>query len=151
MHEKAKSAHADVKSLIRDIENLSKVRVLVMEDDPDHLMVIRRNLNIELESQKVEVQLVLSGTVAEFIENVKRNRLAALVIDIHLGLENGVDLADDLIKQGLIKCPIVFISGVEPTDETKAKIRHLGATFFHKPILANEWTEIVGHIKDSIR
>ena len=149
-HPDPDTARTEIKDITQKLRDILRVRLLVCDDDLDQLVMIRESVAKELENQKMDLAVVLSSTGPDFIENVKRNNLGALIIDINLGLDSGIDIAEQLTAEGLINVPMIFISSVPPSDKDMRRIKLLGGQFFEKPIKQIEWCLIIEHMKEAM-
>jgi DNA-binding response OmpR family regulator len=82
--------------------------ILVVEDDASLRLVCR--VNLELDGFRVEE----AATVAEARDAVARERPAAVVLDLWLGIEDAGDLLDELRAEGL---PVVLLSGADDAGD----------------------------------
>jgi len=103
-------------------------RILIVEDNPS----IARALAEVLRKQEYETIVSLRGLDA--LEQARRVRFDAAVIDVHLPDMNGLVLSQKLREQLGPDAPIIVLSG-DTSMETLNSLSFVGATyFFSKPV-----------------
>ena len=80
-------------------------RVVVVADDDEAMRLLCR-VNLELEGYSV----VEAGNEAEIQSALARGDVALVLLDIHFGNEDGVEIARAL-REGHPQVPIAFLSG----------------------------------------
>jgi len=81
------------------------LKVLVADDNPDHIQLITEILNQEL---KAEVEGVTKGE--ECLKRVKNNRYDLLLLDYRFPEISGMDILKEIVEKGY-NLPIIMISG----------------------------------------
>jgi len=80
-------------------------KVLVADDNPDHVQLITEILNQEL---KAEVEGVTKGE--ECLEKVKKNRYDLLLLDYLFPKTNGMDILKEIVEKDY-DLPVIMITG----------------------------------------
>jgi len=83
----------------------SNLKVLVADDNPDHVQLITEILNQEL---KAEVEGVTEGE--ECLKKVKKNRYDLLLLDYLFPEINGRDILKEIVEKGY-DLPVIMITG----------------------------------------
>jgi CheY-like chemotaxis protein len=112
---------------------MTSLRVLLVEDDEDHLFLIRRALR-DLEG--VEVAVDVAGTGEQALLQLGRARhdsraLPQLVLlDLKLPRVHGHDVLRHIRADALLRSlPVVVLTSSEHQDD-RAQALHLGATWY---------------------
>lgn len=110
-----------------------KRTVLVVDDEPSLRLLCR--VNLELEGHRV---LEAAG-LAEARELLASEQIDVVLLDVHVGLDNGFDLLDD-IEALELPVRVVMLSG---TSEISAAVRARVAGVLGKPFGLEELTAAV--------
>ena len=107
--------------------------VLVVDDEPSLRLLCR--VNLELEGHRV----VEAGTLAAARELLAAEQVDVVLLDVHVGADNGLELLDDI--EGLdLPLRVVMLSG---TSEISPAIRARVAGVLGKPFALEELTAAV--------
>jgi CheY-like chemotaxis protein len=107
-----------------------KGQVLVVDDNPG----IRRLLGRLLHSHRFSV--LEASSVPEAVSTVGQHAISAVILDLHLGTQSGLDLLERLRQDPRhAETPVLILTGTNSmSDEAETTIRRNGAQLFHKPI-----------------
>lgn len=84
-----------------------------------------------MSSAGLSVETFASG--ADFLDSLKRQRPACVVLDLHMPGISGFEVQSRLV-QAKDKLPLIFITG-NHTEETKQRVTNAGAAaYFTKPV-----------------
>ena len=77
--------------------------------------------------------------------------MSAVILDLHLGAQNGLDLLERLRQDPRhAETPVVILTGAQSmSHETEALIRRSNAQVFHKPISLGLLVEHIARLTDS--
>ena len=90
--------------------------VLVVDDEPSLRLLCR--VNLELEGHRV----VEAATMAEARELLATEPIDVVLLDVHVGNDNGIDLLDD-IESLELPIRVVMLSGTsEISPEVRARV-----------------------------
>ena len=93
--------------------NMMKIRILLVDDEPDLLEVLAETL----ESEGYET--LCARNAAEFYSKAFSAKPHLIILDIDLGGENGPDIYNHLLRQGLDpQIPVIFLSGLIEVSDT---------------------------------
>lgn len=107
--------------------------VLVVDDEPSLRLLCR--VNLELEGHRV----LEAGTLAEARELLAAAQLDVVLLDVHVGADNGLELLDDI--EGLeLPVRVVMLSG---TSEISQSVRARVSSVLGKPFDLDELTAAV--------
>lgn len=95
-----------------------------LNDDPDHLKRVERN-------KKGQKNIFLISDTQKFRTFLKVNGAKKMYLDINMGHENVITLAEEL-KLDQQFGQITFISRLRPSDADMERIKKLGAKFMDK-------------------
>ncbi len=109
-------------------------KVLLVEDDTTMVSLLETLLNIE--GYQVATTLDFKGDI---LGNIRREKPDVMLLDVHLGDLNGVDILRKLRQvPDLKKIKVIMTSGIDKTDECLAA----GADdFLLKPYMPEELIE----------
>ncbi|MEJ7567383.1 MAG: response regulator [Gaiellaceae bacterium] len=108
--------------------NRERRAVLVVDDEPSLRLLCR--VNLELEGHRV----LEAGSVAAARELLAAEPVDVILLDVHVGPDNGVDLLDDV--EGLeLPLRIVMLSG---TSEISPAVRARVSGVLGKPFALHE-------------
>jgi DNA-binding response OmpR family regulator len=108
--------------------------VLVVDDEPSLRLLCR--VNLELEGYRV----LEAGTVAAARELVGREPIDVVLLDVHVGAGNGLDVLDEVEALDL-PTRVIMLSG---TSEISAEVRRRVAGVLGKPFGLTELSDAVG-------
>ncbi len=107
--------------------------VLVVDDEPSLRLLCR--VNLELDGHRV----LEAGTLAEARELLAVEQLDVVLLDVHVGADNGLELLDDI--EGLeLPIRVVMLSG---TSEISPAVRARVAGVLGKPFALEELSAAV--------
>jgi DNA-binding response OmpR family regulator len=107
--------------------------VLVVDDEPSLRLLCR--VNLELEGYRV----LEAGTVAMAKELVGREAIDVVLLDVHVGAGNGLDVLDEVEALDL-PARVVMLSG---TSEVSADVRTRVDGVLGKPFALGELSDAV--------
>lgn len=120
-----------------------KQPILCVEDDADNLEVMK----YLFESENFEV--TACDNLDDCLEEVKKNRFSAIVLDYYLGNESSLEVCEE-IRSNSLKTPIIFYSGEARKSEIQKAMEHCADAFLVKPLDFMKLTETVNKlIKES--
>jgi DNA-binding NtrC family response regulator len=102
--------------------------VLVVDDEPSLRLLCR--VNLELEGHRV----LEAGTVGEARELLATDSIDVVLLDVHVGNDNGIDLLDD-IESLELPVRVVMLSG---TSEISPAVRARVDGVLGKPFALEE-------------
>lgn len=106
-------------------------KVILVDNDPLFLEVFDRHCKDSgYDEQKLKLLTACNGEELKAV--LKDNGDPILLVDIHLLLENGVDLVKSLMLPETYK--VFFLSDCLPDRAVMASIRDMGAKFRNKPL-----------------
>jgi DNA-binding response OmpR family regulator len=91
-------------------------RVIVVADDDEAMRLLCR-VNLELEGFRV----LEARNAAEIEANVREERVVLLLLDVHLGTENGIEIARAL-RTRHPEVPVAFLTGSVHIGEQTAAV-----------------------------
>lgn len=100
------------------------LRILILEDNPDHAELIVEALKTKDENFDIQV----SQSKAEFMKALASQRFDAFLIDYHLPDSDGLEILEE-IHAHQDNTPVIFISGTE-NEEVITQVLHAGAADF---------------------
>ena len=114
--------------------NPDRRTVLVVDDEPSLRLLCR--VNLELEGHRVVEAGTLSATARELLA---AEPIDVVLLDVHVGAENGIDLLDDIEA---LKLPVrvVMLSG---TSDVSPVVRARVAAVLGKPFALEQLTAAV--------
>lgn len=114
-----------------------EARVLIVDDDE----TLAEALQAALAERRLPART--ASTLQEARKALKKEKLEAILLDIGLGKENGLDLLDDVAKKKGAR-PAVFVMTISDqfTDRVEA-VRRGARTFLQKPMPPGEIAEAV--------
>lgn len=105
----------------------AKPTVVVIDDDSE----IRVTIADLLES--VGLNVVLFGSVQEFMKQNVPDRPGCMVLDVRLPGQSGLDFQDDLVRAN-VRLPIIFISGHADVSMSVRAMKAGALEFLTKPV-----------------
>lgn len=117
------------------------MRILVIDDEPDVLMLCR--VNLELAGH--EVVSAASGEVG--LELARSERPDVVVLDVMLPVRDGFQVIGDLSsEQNLADVPVILLTAKTLVEDRLAGWRAGCTEFVSKPFLPSELVELVGRV-----
>jgi len=104
--------------------NCRTLKVLLLEDNPDHAELIETALKAKDE----RFQLDTSQTKEEFMARLNRKDYDTYLIDYNIPGEDSLEILEELTTMGH-HVPVIFISGTED-EELITQVLHAGAADF---------------------
>lgn len=86
-----------------------ELRMLILDDDPDDVILLKDAIYDALEPTPVRLDHVIKSQDAE--ESLEEGRYDLAFFDYHLGMETGLDLLKRLDREGPLPCPIIILTG----------------------------------------
>src|SRR5271166_199668 len=118
--------------------------VFVIDDDPS----FRRSTQLLIESAGFDVNGFASAE--EFLQSLRSNVPACLLLDVRLPRISGLDLQQELSKAG-IQIPIIFITGHGDIPMTVQALKAGAVEFLTKPFREQELLDAIRRAIDSDR
>jgi len=117
----------------------TKIKILVIEDDPTMISLLKMLLGLE----GYQVITLISGS-QDILDFVQKETPDLLLLDVHLGQQNGLDVIKKLrSKDELKKIKVIMTSGLALGEKCKMA----GADeFILKPYMPDELLEIINNI-----
>jgi DNA-binding response OmpR family regulator len=112
--------------------------VLVVDDDPSIRLLCR--VNLELDGYRA----LDAGTLAEARELLEAEQIDALLLDVHIGGEDGYALLDEL-RAADRDVPAALLTGTEEIDPRGAQAKAV----LRKPFTIEDLTETVCRLTGS--
>ena len=117
------------------------MRVLVIDDEPDVLMLCR--VNLELAGHEV----VEAGSGEAGLELARTERPDVVVLDVMLPARDGFQILGDLsIERDLADVPVILLTAKTLVEDRLAGWRAGCTEFMSKPFSPNELVETVGRV-----
>ena len=94
--------------------------------------------------RKRKLDVTTAGSGEEAIEKVKADKPDIVLLDIRMGVMNGIETLE-LIKKVDQAIKVIMVTGTKPEEnEAFAKCKELGATsYVHKPLRLDELEQVV--------
>jgi DNA-binding response OmpR family regulator len=106
-------------------------RILVVDDDPDILRVVRYTLELE------GFEVATANSASEALENIRQNGLPHLaIVDIMMPGTNGIDLCRDVQK--FSDLPVIMLTAVDEETTVVSTIEELAEDYVTKPFNPRE-------------
>lgn len=127
-------------------DNFRNARLLIIEDDPDHGIIIENAARQSLP----EVKLILVRTEAEAMAYAEQCRLAEwelpklILLDLYLPeRDNGWRLLEQFksMPDALSKVPVVLLSNSNSRDDIAEAYDRGCSSYLVKPVGLNDWSE----------
>ncbi len=116
-------------------------KVLVVDDDEG----VRELVKAVLRRKRDSLEQVCVGTAAEAEREIRSGEVDFLILDEILPDERGTELAARLIREGVLHCPTMLISGIASPDE-RQKLQDRGRDIQARMLLFKEpgmsWFEL---------
>jgi len=136
----------NIKELKRLVQTKIRFRILLLDDDQLDIKFITARIQRACDNIKLNAEIVGSTCPMEFMDRVKDNCLLGVCVDINLGIENGIDVVEDLKHEGFLNCPVFFISESQPAEKYRQRIEDLNSKCYEKPIQVKDWENILCRI-----
>jgi len=118
------------------------MRILVIDDEPDVLMLCR--LNLELAGH----QVVMAESGEAGLELARSERPDLVVLDVMLPHRDGLQILSDLSSErDLADVPVILLTAKTLIEDRRAGWRAGCAEFIPKPFSPNELVETVGRVR----
>lgn len=106
-------------------------RILVVDDDPDILRVVRYTLELD------GFEIATAGSAADALEWIRQNGLPHLaIVDIMMPETNGIDLCREVQK--FSDLPVVMLTAVDEETTVVSTIEELAEDYVTKPFNPRE-------------
>lgn len=105
----------------------AKPTVVVIDDDSEIRVTIADLLEL------VGLNVVLFGSVQEFMKQNVPDRPGCMVLDVRLPGQSGLDFQDDLVRAN-VRLPIIFISGHADVSMSVRAMKAGALEFLTKPV-----------------
>ena len=104
--------------------------VLVVDDNPGIRRLLVRLLHLN------RFTPLEAGSIAEAITSADQHAIAAVILDLQLGTQSGLELLDKLRRDPRYsRTPVLILTGASSiSDEHATLIKRYGAQLFQKPI-----------------
>src|SRR2546423_10521864 len=110
--------------------------VLVVDDDPALRLLCRVNLELE------EYRVLEAASLEEAAEALARERVDVVLLDVHVGLEDGRQFLRD-VRAGGNAVPVALFTGSSEVNEEE---RALAGAVLPKPFALDALTEVVARL-----
>ena len=117
-------------------ERFPDSRVYIVEDDHDSVETIR----MYLKSEAIDCEVYQTGET--FLENLNPAHFGCVLADYRLGGMNGLEIQDELIRNGSV-LPVIVISGFADVQVAVSAMRRGAITLLQKPFTAQELIQAV--------
>jgi two-component system alkaline phosphatase synthesis response regulator PhoP len=118
-----------------------KKRILVVDDEPDHCIIVQRIL----EKEGFEVEVAYDGV--ECLQKVRANPPDAIILDVVMPGIDGIKLLQMARKsRRYAKIPVIFVSGhasKDDLDERQREIVDKANGYIEKPLKTRTFLETV--------
>ena len=107
---------------------MSKLKILVVDDDPD----LVRAMRLRLRANNYEVTTATDGYTA--IASAQKERPALIILDLGLPVGDGFVVLDRLQNiDSLSSVPVIVLSARDPQSNEERALKAGAAAFFQKP------------------
>src|SRR5919204_6252284 len=110
--------------------------VLVVDDDQALRLLCRVNLELE------DYRVLEAGTLAEAEEALASERVDVVLLDVHVGQEDGRRFLEDVRAQGNA-VPVALFTGSSEVSESDSE---LAGAVLPKPFALDELSAVVGRL-----
>ena len=119
--------------------------VLVVDDNPGIRRMLTRALGLN------RFNAVEASSIAEAVEFADHNPLSAVILDLHLGTQSGLELLAMLrVSPRHRSTPVLILTGSgSVTDDQEALIQRNAAHLFFKPQPLNNLMEHIERLSDA--
>src|SRR5688500_1723008 len=116
--------------------------VLVVDDNPGIRRMLTRALGLN------QYKAVEASSIAEAVAFADDHSLSAVILDLHLGTQNGLELLAMLrVNPRHRATPVLILTGSGAvTDDQEALIQRNAAHLFYKPQPLNDLVEHIGRL-----
>jgi len=104
--------------------NTRDLKVLLLEDNPDHAELIQNALNVKGECFQVEI----CSSKSEFMTKVHEKKYDAFLVDYNIPSGDSMEILEEILALG-DQPPVIFISGTD-NEEIITQVLHAGAADF---------------------
>lgn len=118
----------------------TKGTVLVVDDEPSLRLLVR--VNLELEGYRV----LEAGSLREARAALAEEPVHVALVDVHVGLDYGPDLIDDLRGQD-VPAAVILLSGTSEIDRT---MRETVDAVLGKPFELHALSDAVGRLRSRV-
>src|SRR5665648_549310 len=101
------------------MKNTSKQTILLIEDNPGDIRLIKELLN---EITFLNYQLIIAETLKEGCEEIKKNDLILILLDLNLPDSSGIKTFDTVMNFAE-KIPVVLVSGMQDVELSLSLIK----------------------------
>jgi CheY-like chemotaxis protein len=124
---------------------MSRLKILVVEDNPADVLILRRML--ELRGEDFELEVASDGERAiQFIHEQRQNLHASqpcvILLDLHLPKHSGLEVLSVLRKSPVLSHVHVIVTTGLASPQEEADLRRTGAYYRPKPKNLSEFREL---------
>lgn len=145
-HNKASEGIDDLMGLMEELLQRPKCKpskVILVDDDRSFLKTFAHYCEANGYAPE-KLKLVTACDTNELKAVLKDNGDPVILMDLHLGLDDGLEIADRLSLPEKYK--VYFISGTAPSAETTHRMESMGAKFHLKTSNLSEYTPLIEEI-----
>ncbi len=139
--ESAESVLSDVAQKLAEVEGtpLAKKHVLVVDDDPMMLKLIKEQLK-----DNYTVATAISGAIAlKFLENKKTD---LIILDYEMPGENGADVLKKIRdNEATSNLPVIFLTGITDREKIQKVLSYKPQGYLLKPIEREKLLQIIAN------
>jgi len=112
---------------------MAQQKILVVDDIIDNQQLIKKTF------RRIEVEVILASSGKEALDLVKKHSFAVILLDIHMPVLNGFEVAEILQNDhSTVNIPIIFITAMERNEQNIYLGYQSGAVdYIFKPINAH--------------
>jgi|GEM_PF-3995861 len=124
---------------------MQPIHILLLDDSHEDMLIARKALRRE----SIINTLHCFDAETEALNFLKHNPIDMVMVDINIGIRNGLDFIKGAREQGLLEGKaVVVVSGVEdPTIVAQADLLGV-STWIDKPLDAKKFYWLASHIPD---
>ena len=119
-------------------QSLARI-VLCVDDDPDYLEIVRRSVAAP------GIETVGASSAEQALEIIERQRIDAIVTDLNLPEQSGIELIQTLRGAGN-NVPVLVLTGEGSVNAAVEALKHGAADFLQKPIDGQRLRGLVGEL-----
>jgi len=109
--------------------NMTKPRILIVDDDPD----LRRGLNLRLRANHYETSYATDGFSAVALAYKERPDL--IILDLGLPAGDGFVVLERLQQSANLSCiPVIVLTARDPQSNREKTLKAGASAFFQKPV-----------------